>query len=317
MSSCYTERGDIYFLDAPGGTGKTFTLKLLLATVRQRGDIAIATASSGIAATLLDGGRTAHSTFKLSLQLHMEDTRICGIEKNSNMADVLRQAKLIVLDEVTMIHKKAIEALNTSLRDLQLQAKDQPPNKRKNELMGGCTVLLSGDFRQILPVVKRGSRADEVNASLKNSALWPKIKVLSLKKNMRVHLKGDPEAGKLSELLFKLGEGKIISSEGKIEVPNELCQVVNDLKSLTDKIYPDTRNILSKPIEWLQERAILTPLNQTANEINNLLMDQMDSLGHTYKSFDSCMDPDQACNFPTEVLNSFNTLSGKKNFVFD
>ncbi|CAF1652102.1 unnamed protein product, partial [Didymodactylos carnosus] len=53
--------GGIIFLDAPGGTGKTFVINLLLAKIRQQSKIAIAVASSGIAATLLHGGRTAHS----------------------------------------------------------------------------------------------------------------------------------------------------------------------------------------------------------------------------------------------------------------
>jgi len=61
--------GEIFFLDAPGGTGKTFLLNLLLAKVRQSKNIALAVASSGIAATLLTGGRTAHSAFKLPFDL--------------------------------------------------------------------------------------------------------------------------------------------------------------------------------------------------------------------------------------------------------
>jgi len=38
---------------------------LLLAQIRPPGNVALAVASSGLAATLLSGGRTAHSTFKL------------------------------------------------------------------------------------------------------------------------------------------------------------------------------------------------------------------------------------------------------------
>ncbi|GFW76677.1 ATP-dependent DNA helicase [Trichonephila clavipes] len=53
------------FLDAPGGTGKTFLIKLILAAVRSQNDIALALASSGIAATLLPGGRTAYSGIPL------------------------------------------------------------------------------------------------------------------------------------------------------------------------------------------------------------------------------------------------------------
>ena len=43
--------GEIFFSDAPGGTGKTFVIKLILASIRSKNDIALAIASSGIAAT--------------------------------------------------------------------------------------------------------------------------------------------------------------------------------------------------------------------------------------------------------------------------
>ena len=55
---------DSFFLDAPGGTGKTFLISLILAEIRSNNGIALAVALSGIAATLLDGGRTAHSALK-------------------------------------------------------------------------------------------------------------------------------------------------------------------------------------------------------------------------------------------------------------
>ena len=59
----------LFFVDGPGGTGKTFLYKLLLAHVRMEGHIALCVASSGIAAQLMPGGRTAHSRFKLPLTI--------------------------------------------------------------------------------------------------------------------------------------------------------------------------------------------------------------------------------------------------------
>ena len=55
------------FLDAPGGcgTGKTFLIETTLASQRAKGSIAIATASTGLAAALLPGGRTVYITFKV------------------------------------------------------------------------------------------------------------------------------------------------------------------------------------------------------------------------------------------------------------
>ena len=54
-----------FFIDGPAGTGKTFLYNTLLAEIRSHGDIALAVASSGIAALLISGGRTAHSRFKI------------------------------------------------------------------------------------------------------------------------------------------------------------------------------------------------------------------------------------------------------------
>lgn len=68
MHAVNTGIGGFYFLDAPDGTGKTFVMSLILANIRANGFIALAIASSGIAATLLEGGRTAHSALKLPLK---------------------------------------------------------------------------------------------------------------------------------------------------------------------------------------------------------------------------------------------------------
>lgn len=86
ITSVLSDNGQLFFLDAPGGTGKTFLLNLILARVRKDKNIAVSVASSGIAATLLDGGKTAHSAFKLPLNLNHQETPICNIPKQSDSA---------------------------------------------------------------------------------------------------------------------------------------------------------------------------------------------------------------------------------------
>ena len=137
--------GGIYFLDAPGGTGKTFLITLLLARIRSENDVALALASSGIAATLLEGGRTVHSALKLPLNMQINETPVCNIAKNSAMAKILQVCKLIVWDECTMAHKRSLEALDRTLKDL----------RDNQNIFGGAMILLSGDFRQTLPFVPR------------------------------------------------------------------------------------------------------------------------------------------------------------------
>ena len=164
------------FLDAPGGTGKTFLLNLLLAKIRMRRSIAIAMAFSGIAATLLDGGRTAHSTLKLPLNLTRTESPTCNIGKGAGIAKLLQECHLIVWDECTMMHTHGFEALDRTLQDI----------RGNKQLMGGMTLLLAGDFRQTLPIVSRGTPADELKACLKTSYLWPNIEKLRLTTKVRV-----------------------------------------------------------------------------------------------------------------------------------
>uniref|UniRef100_A0A453QN98 ATP-dependent DNA helicase n=1 Tax=Aegilops tauschii subsp. strangulata TaxID=200361 RepID=A0A453QN98_AEGTS len=75
------ERGDggVFFVDGPGGTGKTFLYRALLAKVRSKGNIAIATATSGVAASIMPGGRTAQSRFKIPLSC--DDGASCTFTK--------------------------------------------------------------------------------------------------------------------------------------------------------------------------------------------------------------------------------------------
>ncbi|XP_073821135.1 uncharacterized protein [Musca autumnalis] len=82
--------GGIYFLDAPGGTGNTFVISL----IRSRSQSALAVVSSGIAATLLKGGRTAHSALKLPMNHHTVDDPTCPISKNSATGKLMRECKI-------------------------------------------------------------------------------------------------------------------------------------------------------------------------------------------------------------------------------
>ncbi|ONL99141.1 Helicase [Zea mays] len=69
LSVVDTNNGGVFFVDGPGGTGKTYLYKALLAALRSQDKIAVATATSGVAASILPGGRTAHSRFKIPLTI--------------------------------------------------------------------------------------------------------------------------------------------------------------------------------------------------------------------------------------------------------
>ncbi|NJI21343.1 AAA family ATPase, partial [Aeromonas veronii] len=106
----------LFFIDGPGGTGKSTLLRHILAKVRLSGKIAIAVASSGIASLLLMGGRTAHSTFKIPLKLNDKST--CAIYKQSRLKMLIERASLVIWDEASMAQRHAFEAVDRALRDI-------------------------------------------------------------------------------------------------------------------------------------------------------------------------------------------------------
>ena len=168
------EKGKVYFVDGPGGHGKTYLFNTVLGHVHQQDKIALAVASSGIASLLLHGGQTAHSRFKIPLNLDSDST--CNINRQSELANLIRQTKLIIWDEAPMTHCFALEALDRTLQDIRHN--DNP--------FGGLVVVLGGDFRQTLPVVKRASRAAIVESSIKRSHLWENVTSFTLSQNMRL-----------------------------------------------------------------------------------------------------------------------------------
>ena len=287
--------GGTFFLDAPGGTGKTFLIRLILATIRSKNDIALALASSGIAATLLPGGRTAHSALKLPLNVQIIDTPTCNISKASGMGKVLQKCKLIVWDECTMAHKKSLEALDRSLQDLRGNV--QP--------FGNALILLAGDFRQTLPVIPRSTPADEINACLKYSTLWRHIRTLQLTTNMRVQLQNDKSAEIFSRQLLDIGNGQLPVDETsrRISFPDNFCNLVTSREELIGKVFSNIQ-INYKNHDWLSERAILAAKNKDVNQLNNVVQSSIQSEEITYKSIDTVVEADEVVHYPTEFLNS-------------
>ena len=251
----------------------------------------MATASSGIAATLLIGGRTLQSTFKIPLDLHAMDIPICSIKKGTALCRVIQEGKAIVVDEAPMTNKLAFEALDQTLKDLT----------SKDQLMGGICMLLCGDFRQILPVIQGGTRGNIVDSCLKKSFLWNHVVIKHLHTNMRVHRHWDEAAGEFASQLLAIGDGKysIDTSPDIIQLPENIGIFACSIQELVSKVYPDLLSNF-RNMAWLSERCILAPLNETTWTINTALVAQLPGNPVEYRSLDSVLDESQAVHFPIE-----------------
>ena len=130
--------------------------------------------------------------------------------------------------------------------------------KSNQSMVGGMVVLLAGDFRQILPVITKGTPADEINACLKAS-LWHHVKKFNLTTNMRVQLCNDTELGEYADAILKIGEDRISTdTNGMITFNRQFCNIVHRTEELVSNVYPKLQANMGNK-EWLCERAILAP----------------------------------------------------------
>lgn len=195
-----------------------------------------------------------------------------------------------------MAHKNSLWGLDVTLRDLR---------DRKDEIFGGAVIVLSGDFRQTLPVVLRATPADELNACLKQSHLWSNVQKLSLTTNMRVHLGAGEEAADFAQRILDIGNGTCPhDNQGLMPLSDDICRQVSSRDELIDSVFPDLQANLTDRV-WQRERAILSPLNEVADAINKLVQDRLvNEPARTYRSFDEAANDRLATDFPIEFLNS-------------
>ncbi|ONL98425.1 hypothetical protein ZEAMMB73_Zm00001d029311 [Zea mays] len=291
LSVVDTNNGGVFFMDGPGGTGKTYLYKALLAALRSQDKIAVATATSGVATSILPGGRTVHSRFKIPLTI--DDGVVCSFTKQSGTAKLLQKASLIIWDEASMTKRQAIEALDNSMRDIM---------GRPRLPFGGKTVVFGGDFRQVLPVVRKGSRAQIVAASLRSSYLWESMCHLKLVQNMRAQ--SDPW---FAEYLLRVGGGtEEANHDGDVRLPDEVCVPYTgsdrDLDRLIDDIYPNLNENMSNT-SYITSRAILSTRNDWVDMINMRMIDRFQGEQMMYHSFDTAVD-DPNNYYPSEFLNT-------------
>jgi hypothetical protein len=275
-----------FFLDGPGGSGKTYLYRAFLSYFRGEYMVALPVASTGIAANLLKGGRTYFSQYKLPVPLLENSTS--GMRMSSMDAELIRKASILIWDEATMAPSHALNAVDRLLREIM---DEELP-------FGGKVLLLGGDFRQCLPVVPHGSRATIVESSMKFSPLWSCFKQLHLQTNVR---STDP---KYSDWLIQLGTGQLSNEEGFdediIEIPEEyICggSIVHEV--FGEQLTPELS-------ETFSQRGILCPRNEDVDEINDEVLGILVGDSRIYFSCDTIEDesPEDSTNFPLEFLNS-------------
>ncbi|CAN1249081.1 ATP-dependent DNA helicase pif1 [Linum perenne] len=310
-TAVHEKNGKCFFVEGPGGTGKTFLWKVISAKLRSEGKIVLCVATSGIAALLMEGGRTAHSKFHIPIKL--TETSTCDIFHGTEVAELIQQASLIIWDEAPMAHKFCMEALDRTLRDL-LQVH---PTDSEERPFGGVSVVFGGDFRQILPVIKKGTRSEIISASLKKSYLWEHLTHLRLSQNMRL-MRSNCSQSERQEIatfdswLKEIGDGVgcSILGEANILIPPDLMvgKHLGPIQDIVKATYPDILHNYQNAA-YLASRAVLAPHHDMVHKVNAHVLSLIPGEEITYLSSDSIDSEKGKQNvihpeFPNELLNS-------------
>nr|KAJ0225629.1 hypothetical protein LSAT_V11C100016290 [Lactuca sativa] len=147
----------VFFIDGLSGTGKKFLYKALLANIRVRGLIALAIATSGVAANNMPGGRIAHSRFGIPIIL--DNNLMCKIIKQSEKAHLLHEAKVIIWDEAAVAKRQTVAAADRTMQDI---TDEKLPFDGKIMVMGEIVVGQHAGKRVFLPIIPLCPSDDEM-----------------------------------------------------------------------------------------------------------------------------------------------------------
>ncbi|XP_044354850.1 uncharacterized protein [Triticum aestivum] len=193
-----------------------------------------------------------------------------------------------------MTRRQAVEALDNSMRDIMAQP-DLP--------FGGKTVVFGGHFRQVLPLVRKGTRSQIIDATLRKSYLWESMRHIRLVRNMRAQ--SDPW---FADYLLPVGNGtKDTMDDGYIRLPDEICVpytgVASDIDKLIESVFPMPldENLLDP--NYIASRAILSTRNEYIDKINMRMIERFPGEEMIYYSFDRAED-DPHNYYLAEFLNS-------------
>ncbi|KIH49821.1 hypothetical protein ANCDUO_20103 [Ancylostoma duodenale] len=210
--------------------------------------------------------------------------RDCMLRREDRDALSLKAADVIIWDEISMVPKYSLEAVDLLLQDLMCT--------RIN--FGGKTVVLGGDFRQVLPIIKRGRDSDMVDACVKNSHLWRSFYIHSLSTNLRAAESGSSWCN----FLLDVGNGTAEEdAHGRIALPSDIISKGNLIDEVFGELIIDT--------DTLSESAILAPRNSDVHYVNENALMRLPGCVHEYTSIDDIISDEHGeHDYSSEFLNS-------------
>lgn len=142
--------GKNIFLTGEAGSGKTYLLNKYIQYLKENNVKAAITASTGIAATHLQG-TTIHSWSGIGVRDSLTERDLEKLLTKDRIKRNYRKTKVLIIDEISMLHKHQLDMVDRVAKHM-LQ-NDKP--------FGGIQVVLCGDFFQLPPIANNSMEAEK------------------------------------------------------------------------------------------------------------------------------------------------------------
>ncbi len=166
--------GQNVFLTGSAGSGKTYTLNQYIDYLRARRVPVAVTASTGIAATHMNG-TTIHSWSGIGIKDELSDRDLTNLSRKQFLADRLKDTAVLVIDEISMLHAKQLNLVNQVLKYI----------RKNDKAFGGIQVVVAGDFFQLPPIGSKGESNREKFAFMSEAWLDAKFHICYLSEQHR------------------------------------------------------------------------------------------------------------------------------------
>ncbi|MDX2374849.1 AAA family ATPase [Psychrobacter sp. PP-21] len=166
--------GQNVFLTGSAGSGKTYTLNQYIDYLRARRVPVAVTASTGIAATHMNG-TTIHSWSGIGIKDELTDRDLTTLSRKQFLADRLKDTAVLVIDEISMLHAKQLNLVSQVLKHI----------RKSDKAFGGIQVVVAGDFFQLPPIGSKGESNREKFAFMSEAWLDAKFHICYLSEQHR------------------------------------------------------------------------------------------------------------------------------------
>ncbi|MEM1124440.1 MAG: AAA family ATPase, partial [Bacteroidota bacterium] len=244
------------FLTGSAGAGKTYVVNQYIQYLRDRNVPVAVTASTGIAATHMNG-MTIHAWAGIGIKDRLTTTDLQNMKKKKYLKDKLEAAKVLIIDEISMLHKNQLELVNTVLKFF----------KDPTKAFGGVQVILSGDFFQLPPVGNAHETPRDKFAFMSKAWLEAKLAICYLTEQHR------QEDNELNNILNEIRGGGV--SETSIALLEKASITELDHFDEPPRLYSHNRDVNMLNITRLRELNGMSKLFQAETKGNPKLLETL------------------------------------------